>query len=478
MGPLYVPTLPLVDGTLPSGASSDHASFWAHGYDAILFFEDTGNYSPYIHTTSDVVGVSYNSPALALRSVKAAAALLATVAEPFHVTIAHTPLSNTTDTTNPYPVTARIVSAEALVPDSLLVHWSTPFASGTATFAPTGLPDEYVAYIPAQSGGVTVRYWLAAQDVSGHRATDPKNAPTDTHSFFVGAITTFWADDFEAAHGWTVGAAGDNATTGIWVRADPNGTYNGTALVQPEDDHTPAPGVTCFVTGNAAVGGGQGDNDVDGGVTTLLSPIFDLSTRANASVRYYRWYTNDTGASPETDIWAVDVSANGGTTWTRIETLGSSDRTWRLVERDLEAYVPLTSQIRFRFVARDDEPGSIVEAAIDDFSLVTYQEPATSAPVVARAERLSLAQSFPNPGRAGAAISFTVPSPGRAVTLRLYDLAGRRVASLIEGERVIGARTVAWNGKDDTGRDVAAGVYFYRLRAGSETLSRRLVMIR
>jgi hypothetical protein len=79
-GALYVPELDVVTGSTPGGAGSDHVSFWNHGYDAIMFFEDSDNYSPYMHTVSDVVGLSYNSPTLAERSVKLAAALLADLA--------------------------------------------------------------------------------------------------------------------------------------------------------------------------------------------------------------------------------------------------------------------------------------------------------------------------------------------------------------------------------------------------------------
>lgn len=476
VAPLYVPTLPLVDGSLPAGASSDHASFWAQGYDAILLFEDTASYSPYIHTSSDLAGLSYNSPALAAASVKLTAALLATLAQPFRIAIAHEPLPDTGDTVNPIRVTADIVAAQALATDALSVHWSTAFGSGTAPLTPTGTPDEYEGFIPAQPGGVTVEYWLAAEDVSGNRVTDPRTAPAEVHSFFVGAITTVWSDDFETDRGWSAGAPGDNATLGVWVRADPNGTWSGATPVQPEDDHTPAPGVLCWVTGNAPPGSAQGTADVDGGLTTLTSPVLDLSAVTGARVRYHRWYTNDTGAAPETDVWAVDGSTDGGATWARLETLGSSDRTWRLVEHPLAA---TTSQMRFRFVARDDEPGSIVEAGVDDFSIVSYQQPPTAAPaVVATAERVFLAQSAPNPVRPPLSISFAVPGAARAVTLRVFDLAGRRVATLLRDELAAGVRTVEWSGRDDAGRDAAAGVYFYRLEAGETVLSRKVVLLR
>jgi len=79
VGGLYVPELSIVHGSL-SGGSSDHASFWRHGYDAIMFFEDSNQYSPYIHRTTDVVGTSYINPTLAGRSVKTAVAFIADLA--------------------------------------------------------------------------------------------------------------------------------------------------------------------------------------------------------------------------------------------------------------------------------------------------------------------------------------------------------------------------------------------------------------
>ena len=78
-------------------------------------------------------------------------------------------------------------------------------------------------------------------------------------------------DDAETDQGWMLGVAGDTATTGVWVRVDPNGT-----AAQPEDDASD-PGVNCFVTGQGSVGGSVGENDIDGGFTTLVTPTIDTS---------------------------------------------------------------------------------------------------------------------------------------------------------------------------------------------------------
>ena len=78
----YTPEVVQVDGQLPPGASSDHASFWSKGWPAIMLFEDSGNYTPYLHTANDVYGLSFNSPTLATWTTRSAAAVIASLAVP------------------------------------------------------------------------------------------------------------------------------------------------------------------------------------------------------------------------------------------------------------------------------------------------------------------------------------------------------------------------------------------------------------
>jgi hypothetical protein len=79
---LHVPELPLVDGAYAGSATSDHVSFWGTGYSALGLFEDSQSSSPYIHTSEDVFGTSYNDDVLATLSTRVAVALLATLAVP------------------------------------------------------------------------------------------------------------------------------------------------------------------------------------------------------------------------------------------------------------------------------------------------------------------------------------------------------------------------------------------------------------
>jgi hypothetical protein len=194
-----------------------------------------------------------------------------------------------------------------------------------------------------------------------------------------GQIATAFQDDFETNKSWSTSATGDNATTGIWTRVDPNGTWWGNLPVQPEDDNTVAPGTMCYVTGQGTVGGAQGAMDIDGGKTTLTSPTIDLSSKNSALLSYSRWYASETGSAPNDDDFVVDVSNNNGTTWVNLETLTYSDRVWRKKEFYLEDFITLTNQVKVRFIAQDNAPGSVVEAALDDFMIKACQNAAADA---------------------------------------------------------------------------------------------------
>ena len=88
----------------------------------------------------------------------------------------------------------------------------------------------------------------------------------------------------------------------------------------------------------------------------------------------------------------------------------------------------------------------------------------------------ALAQNSPNPFNTWTTIGFSLPAPA-ACRLAILDLQGRRVRDLLAREELPpGRHRVAWDGTDDSGGELASGVYLYRLRAGGETRTRRLVL--
>jgi len=75
-----------------------------------------------------------------------------------------------------------------------------------------------------------------------------------------------------------------------------------------------------------------------------------------------------------------------------------------------------------------------------------------------------LDQNYPNPFNPSTTISFAVPVASR-MSLKVYNLLGQEVASLVNGERAAGTYNVVWDGKDNASHSVASGIYFYRIEA-------------
>lgn len=93
-----------------------------------------------------------------------------------------------------------------------------------------------------------------------------------------------------------------------------------------------------------------------------------------------------------------------------------------------------------------------------------------------RPETLTLGAPQPNPFRAQTVILYALPDAGE-VRAAIYDLLGRRVATLVDDRREAGPHHLSWNGEADNGTAVASGVYFIRLRAGGERRTRKLVRV-
>jgi hypothetical protein len=90
---------------------------------------------------------------------------------------------------------------------------------------------------------------------------------------------------------------------------------------------------------------------------------------------------------------------------------------------------------------------------------------------------LTLAQNSPNPFRGTTSVRFAVPQEG-PVSLAVYNVAGRKVADLVNGNLGAGAHDVSWNGTDRDGSRVASGVYLYRLTAAGESVTKEMTFVR
>lgn len=62
--------------------------------------------------------------------------------------------------------------------------------------------------------------------------------------------------------------------------------------------------------------------------------------------------------------------------------------------------------------------------------------------------------------------------------MSIYNILGQKVKTLVNNFQTVGYETVSWDGKDDSGKEVASGIYFYRLKAGDYNNSRKMVLMK
>ncbi len=225
--------------------------------------------------------------------------------------------------------------------------------------------DSYTTSLPSGPCNALVQFYFSTETDSGLTVTDPALGGAAPYQAVVAAPSTIISDGAESDNGWSLSAAGDTATTGQWVRGNPNGTS-----AQPENAYA---GVNCYFTGQGSAGGGDGAQDVDGGFTSLTTPSLNLDGMNGAIVSYARWYDNSSGASPNQDVFTVKVSNNAGGSWVTVETVGPSgpqtNGGWFVHSFTINDFVAPTAQVRLRFIADDSDPGSLVEAAIDELKV-------------------------------------------------------------------------------------------------------------
>jgi len=219
----------------------------------------------------------------------------------------------------------------------------------------------FEAVFPATSCPSDVEFFVSFDATSGERVTLPRLA--DSGVFFelpaASDLSVELQDDFETDQGWTV-TNSPGLTAGAWERGlpqdngrgDPSADFDGSGQAYLTEINQ--------VTANS---------DVDGGSTTLISPVFDLSDSAGAILRYARWFDNSFGGNPGQDPWIVQIT-DDGVTWTDLENTVNGAGGWSQQEFAVQDFVSMTDRVQVRFIASDDSLGSVVEAGVDAFEMI------------------------------------------------------------------------------------------------------------
>lgn len=350
--------------------------------------------------------------------------------------------------------------------------WDSVLMVNNGSFSFTG-------QIPAQPQGALVDYYFGVSDAltgstvnypTAFNPAPPTNLSNIPYQFAVGVSDrikiTF---EEETMDDWQLGATGDNATGGKWIHAKPVGTFSspsggafGSFITQTDKDHTTGSG-KCLLTGNGS-GTSITNADVDGGRTTIYTPVFDLTTFVNPIIEYYRWFSNDRSSGQESnrrnDEWITYINIPGGNS-VQVERTLQADHSWRRRVFAVDQFLSGARIVQMRFVANDPTASpSVVEAAIDDFFI--YDGVPTSVKDVAELK----AGIYPNPADGSVTISTPVATKG---TILVYDVMGKQVNAL----QMDGAKT---SYMIETSH-LAAGQYMVLIQGENKTIqSNKLVV--
>ncbi|MCC6951885.1 MAG: hypothetical protein IT433_10625 [Phycisphaerales bacterium] len=356
-GPTYTNIYPASGGALD----------WVYGdRDALgmsIEVRDTGSYG-FVMPASEIIPNAEENFEGAIRLVEYAVMPL--------IFAEVTPPPASLRTSEPTSVDIAVRASAAVMSGLPVMKWRA--AGGDWQTVPMTLVagSVYSSSLPAAGCGERVEYYFEAATPGMAETYPPEGWASPLVATGAGSSVR-WADTMSTDQGWTVGAAGDAATTGLWERADPVANAS-----QPGDDSNDA-GNLCWITG--ATGTTNGANDVDGGATTLTSPVFPATpqsyTRVESTVlSYQRWYSNNTGSNPNNDSMPVSISNDGGQSWVTLEDVTQNAGAWVPVAFRIEDFVTPTANMRLRFVARDLGAGSVVEAGVDDVSVTIVGCPA------------------------------------------------------------------------------------------------------
>jgi hypothetical protein len=254
--------------------------------------------------------------------------------------------------------------------DATVTAGAAVVLDGSASSDPDRNP---LAFSWAQTGGPPVA--LSAPDAPVTGFTPPDNG---TYTFQlvvtdgsakakdivvvrVADKEVLFSDDFERDRGWRTNPVGkDSATAGVWERAQPQPTDAGGVKQLGA-----AGGSFDLVTGALALGV-AGANDVDGGATSIQSPVIAIPAGGIVTLSLSYYFAHGANSSPA-DFFRVTVVGDGAASVPAIEELGSvTNRDAVFVRRTIDISAFAGQAVRIVIEAGDFDGASLVEAAVDD----------------------------------------------------------------------------------------------------------------
>ncbi|MFZ1947860.1 MAG: FlgD immunoglobulin-like domain containing protein [bacterium] len=394
--------------------------------------------------------------------------------------VAHVPLEDQPDAGWPPTVTATATDNLGLASVMLECRKNGEEQAPVAMTNVAGTDQYQAAFAVAASAGDAIEYRIVATDASAAR--NAAIEPASSYNLF--GVSESDAFTFEiGAEGWTHSA--QSGWTDQWhVSTTRNHTSGG---------------------GQSWKCGDTGTGSYANRVSALLETPW-VAIGEDAALSFWYWidaesYEPVTGSGLAWDGAALSLVDSAGKA-TPLDPAGgypyailpdsdapfnagkpvySGHQGWTQAVFDLSHYQGL-GKIRFKFGS--DAAVGFEGLYIDDVMIWSQGAlagvgpcddtcPDTGVPVA-----FGLGRPLPNPSARGMTISYAVASPGSRVAVRVFDVRGRLAATVVDENKLPGTYSAAWDGRDEAGRQVAAGIYFVRMEAGQFKAASKLVVAR
>lgn len=215
----------------------------------------------------------------------------------------------------------------------------------------------------------------------------------------------------------------------------------------------------------------------------LLNDTINLTNTVNPRIEFDLKYAIETNS----DYARISVSSNFGSTWTNLSGKHTTTvsgqpsytriKSWVNEQINLSAYIGQRIRIRFTYFTNSSVPGDGLY--VDNFRVLDYKTQLTDIKSVSDIlpGKFELSQNFPNPFNPVTNIEFSIPSGIKSgitkVSLNIFDISGKLVATLINSDLTPGKYSIKWNAEN-----FASGTYFYKLKTEDFLQIKKLVLLK
>ncbi|MBP6977344.1 MAG: M20/M25/M40 family metallo-hydrolase [Bacteroidales bacterium] len=412
----YLPDFGVYNGTL-IGGDSDHSSFNDHGIMGIFPFEDSQDYSPYIHSSNDLIGPSVNNMEQVAVFTQSILASVVTMADMQKV-----------------PNDLMAFPSD----ESVTLVWSEILEASSYNIYKNGSPTPMAGVIGTSytdtdvENGTAYTYYITVIYTETGEESEPSNSVTVIP---MPPITVPFMDDFEtSAPYWSMGG-----TWGLTDAAYHSASYSLT--------DSPA---------------GLYSNNVN---TSVILQSINMTGITGGTISFWAKYSLET----DYDYVYLEVTTNG-TDWSELAHFTGEQPLWQYHEFPIDPFVNQPG-VTFRFRLFSDITNPKDGIYIDDLQINTWTiglDEQVSDP--------SGVRIFPNPFSQAATIEFCLPA-STDVRIDILSLDGKTVRTLMNAKLASGNHSLIWDGKDGHHAAVKPGIYFIRVLSDNRIALKKTVLM-